>query len=93
MNQSWAYVMSQHGPAEDGRLIEARLNRWVREWGKRSAELDAAGKDTNMTQSMVEVNLIESLAVGKGWKLPEEKIKMLKQGCVTRLCREHYQIQ
>ena len=71
-------------------MIEARLDRWVKEWGKRSAELDA-GTDTNMIQNMVEVNLIESLAVGKAWKLSEEKIKMLRQGCVTRLCREHYQ--
>lgn len=88
-----AYVMSQHGPAEDRRLIEARLDRWVKEWGKRGAELDAAGTDLNIIQSMVEVNLIESLALGKAWKLPEEKIKQLKQGCVTRVCREHYQIR
>ncbi len=60
-----AYVMSQHGPAEDRRLIEARLDRWVKEWGKRVAELDAAGTDPNIIQSMVEVNLIESLALGK----------------------------
>src|SRR5215471_5908599 len=56
-----AYVMSQHGPAEDGKLIEARLDRWVKEWGKRSAELDAAGTHMNVTQRMVEVNLIVSL--------------------------------
>jgi len=88
-----AYVMSQHGPAEDGRLIEARLDRWVKEWGKRSAELDAAATDTNIVQSMVEVNLIVSLELGKAWKLPEEKIKQLKQGCITRACREHFQIR
>ncbi len=88
-----AYIMSQHGPAEDRRLIEARLGRWVKEWGKRGAELDAAGTDTNIIQSMVEVNLIESLLLGKAWKLPEEEIKQLKQGCVTRACREHFQIR
>jgi hypothetical protein len=88
-----AYVMSQHGPAEDRRLIEARLDRWVKEWGKRGAELDAAGTDPNIIQSMVQVNLIESLALGKAWKLPEEKIKQLKLGCVTQVCREHYQIR
>ena len=88
-----AYAMSQHGPAEDSRLIEARLARWVKEWGKRVAELDAASTDTNTLQSMVEVNLIESLLLGKAWKLPEEKIKQLKQSCVSRACREHFQIR
>ena len=74
-------------------MIEARLDRWVKEWGKRSAELDDAGTDANMIQRMVEVNLIESLALGKAWKVPEEKIKQLKQGCITRACREHFQIR
>src|SRR5262245_28515513 len=41
-----AYIMSLHGPSEDMRLIEARLDRWVKEWGRRAAELDAAGDDT-----------------------------------------------
>jgi hypothetical protein len=88
-----AYVMSQHGPAEDRRLIEARLDRWVKEWGKRGAELDADRTDPNIIQSMVEVNLLVSLEMGKAWKLPEEKIKQLKQGCITRACREHFQIR
>src|SRR5262245_4101544 len=42
---SASYIMSQHGPSEDMRLIEARLDRWVKEWGRRGDELDAAGGD------------------------------------------------
>jgi hypothetical protein len=88
-----AYVMSQHGPIEDRKLIEARLDRWMKEWGKRGAELDVASTDTNSVQRMVEINLIEALLLGKAWRLSEEKIKELKQSCVTRACREHFQIR
>jgi hypothetical protein len=88
-----AYVMSQHGPIEDRKLIEARLDRWMKEWGKRGAELDVASTDTNSVQRMVEINLIEALLLGKAWRLSEEKIKELKQSCITRACREHFQIR
>jgi hypothetical protein len=89
-----AYLMSQHGPAEDMRLIEARLNRWIKEWGGRAAELDAAGDDPKaVLQRMAQVNLIEALLTGKAWKLPEEKVKRLKQSCVTKACRQRYPIQ
>src|SRR5262249_31924048 len=77
---SASYIMSQRGPAEDVRLIEARLDRWVEEWGGRGAELDAAGDDAKMViQRMAQVNLIQALLNGRAWKLSEEKIKQLKQ--------------
>ncbi len=86
-----SYIMSQHGPAEDMRLIEARLDRWMKEWGRRGAELDAAGDDTKAVhQRMAQVNLIQALLIGKAWKLPEEKIKQLKQSCVTKACQQHF---
>jgi hypothetical protein len=76
---SAAYVMSQRGPAGDAELIEARLKRWEREWGSRGAELDARCADEDgIVQSMTQVNMIESLLVGKAWRLPEEKVKQLK---------------
>jgi hypothetical protein len=85
--------MSQRGPAEDMPLIDARLDRWVKEWKARGAELDAAGDDTKAAiQRMTQVNLITALMTGKTWKLPEEKIKQLKQSCVTKACRQHFQI-
>jgi hypothetical protein len=86
--------MSQRGPSEDMRLIEARLDRWVKEWNGRSAELDAAGDDNKLAfQRMVQVNLITALMMGKAWKLSEEKINQMKQSCVTKACRQHFHLQ
>jgi len=43
-------------------------------------------------QSMTQVNLIIALMNGKAWKLPEEKIKQLKQSCVTKTCRQNFNL-
>src|SRR5262249_1467704 len=91
---SASYIMSQRGPAEDMRLIEARLDRWVKEWRWRGAEVDAAGGNTRaVIQRMAQVNLIQALLMGKARKLTEEKINKLKQSGVTKACRQHFQIQ
>ncbi|HEY7179832.1 MAG TPA: hypothetical protein VIC84_00370 [Blastocatellia bacterium] len=91
---SAAYIMSQRGPADDMQLIEARLDRWLKEWKPRGAELDAAGDDPKAAvQRMMQVNLITALMMGKAWKLPEEKIKQLEQGCVTKTCRQYFHIE
>jgi hypothetical protein len=88
-----SYIMSQRGQVEDMRFIEARLDRWVKEWKARGAELDAADQDQKIPmQSMTQVNLISALMNGKAWKLPEEKIKQLKQTCVTKTCRENFNL-
>src|SRR5262245_1038596 len=88
-----SHIMSQRGPAADRPLIEARLDRWVKEWKPRGAELDAAGDDPKATvQRMTQVNLIMALMLGKAWKLPEEKIKQLQQNCVTKACRQNFHI-
>jgi hypothetical protein len=48
-------IMSQRGPAEDMRFIEARLDRWVKEWKARGVELDAADQDRKVPmQSMTQ---------------------------------------
>ena len=86
--------MSRHGPPEGRRLIEARLERWRKEWGARGAELDAAGEDPQAgSQRMAQVNMIEALLLGKSWKLSEQEAERLKRGCATRQCREHFQIR
>jgi len=88
-----SHIMSKGGPSEDMRLIEARLDRWVKEWKPRAAELDAAGDDAKAAiQRMTQVNLITALMMGKAWKLPEEKIKQLQQSCVTKACRQYFRI-
>lgn len=86
-----SYVMSLHGPKSDRQPIEARLERWVKEWGGRTAELDGRGGDANVGQSMVQVNLIIALTRAKSWKLPEEEVKQLERSCVTKTCRQHFQ--
>jgi len=89
-----SHIMSKGGPSEDMRLIEARLDRWVKEWKPRAAELDAAGDDAKAAiQRMTQVNLITALMMGKAWKLPEEKIKQLQQSCVTKACRQYFRIE
>lgn len=87
-----AYVLSQRGTAADAPLVEARLERWLKEWGGRTAELDGADQKFS-AQSMAQVNLMWALLNGKAWKLPEEKARRFKEGCVTHLCRQNFQIR
>ncbi|HLM55056.1 MAG TPA: hypothetical protein VK422_02950 [Pyrinomonadaceae bacterium] len=89
---SAAYVLSKRGTADDGRLIEARLERWLKEWGGRTAELDGADQKSTL-QSMAQVNLMWAVLNGNAWKLPEGKARRLKERCVTRLCRQNFQIR
>lgn len=87
-----ASLHKRGGRADDARLIESRLERWVKERGNRGAEPNA-GRPGTTSQSMAQVNLIEALRQATAWKISDEKIKQLKQGCATRVCREHYQVR
>jgi len=80
-----AYVMSLHGGGKDQAVIEARLERWRRDWRSRAAEAD-----TNL-QGTVERELITALIRAKSWKLPPERVKELEQSCVTKLCKQNFQ--
>ena len=81
-----AYVMSQRGEEGDEPLLEARLERWRKEWAVRAAELDAP---EGVVQRMVEVNIVSSLLHGKAWKLPKEKAAALTRACVKQDCRRY----
>jgi len=83
---SAAYVMSQYGVEDDEELLEARLERWRKEWGGHAAELNA---EAGVMQRMVEVNLVSSLLQSKVWKLPKEKALRITRGCVTDDCRRY----
>ncbi len=88
-----ASLMSAHGPPSDQMLIEARLERWLREWNNRRAELDAPEAGEKMArQRMVQIELIGALIYGKSWKLPEWKVKQLQQSCLTQECRERFKV-
>jgi hypothetical protein len=43
-----------------------------------------------VTQSMVQVNLVEALVNGENWELPKEKIAQLKADCLTDGCRQYF---
>jgi hypothetical protein len=79
-----AYLISLHGPAEDQKIIEARLERWKKDWGGRPAEAE-----TNL-QFTVERELIMALTHAKSWKLSEGRYKELRQSCVTKGCKETF---
>ena len=79
-----AYLIGLKGPAGDERVLEARLKRWREEWRDRVAEADA------QHQSQVERELIGALINGKSWKLPPERVKELRNSCITSLCKQSH---
>lgn len=82
-----AYLISLHGPAGDQKILEARLERWLKEWRHRPAEADA-----NL-QGSIERELIMALGQAKSWKLSPEGVKELQQGCITKICRQNFPAQ
>ncbi len=82
-----AWLMSKYGPAGDQQVIEARLERWRKEWGSRAAEAQA-----NL-QGTAEREMIEALIRAKSWKISPERAKELEQSCITELCRQHFRRQ
>jgi hypothetical protein len=83
-----AYLLSLHGRAGDVKAIEARLERWRKEWGARAEEAE-----TNL-QGTVERELIMALTRTKAaWQLAPERVKELRQSCITRLCRQNFRTQ
>lgn len=82
-----AYLISLHGPAGDQKVLEARLERWQKEWAHRPDEADANG------QGPLERELIMALVRAKSWKLSPERVQALQQACITKVCRQNFRIQ
>lgn len=82
-----AWLMAKHGPAGDQPVIEARLERWRKEWGSRAAEAQ-----TNL-QGTAEREMVEALIRAKSWKASPEQVRELEQGCVTDFCRQNFRRQ
>ncbi len=82
-----AYLISLHGSAADAKVIEARLERWRKEWGDRRVEAES-----NL-QGTVERELITALSRSKSWKLSAERVKELQQSCITQICRQTFHVQ
>src|SRR5258706_107867 len=79
-----AWLMSKYGPAGDQQAIEARLERWRKDWGSRAAEAQ-----TNL-QGTAEREMVTALIRAKSWKASPERAKELEQRCVTELCRQNF---
>jgi len=79
-----AYLISLHGPESDQKVLEARLERWRKEWADR-----VAGDEINL-QGTVERELVYGLIHAKAWKLSPERIKELQQSCVTKYCSQNF---
>lgn len=82
-----AWLMGKYGPASDQQVIEARLERWRKEWGSRAAEAQAN------QQGAAEREMVEALMRARSWKASPEQVKELEQGCVTDLCRQNFRRQ
>jgi hypothetical protein len=81
-----AYLLGVHGMAGDEAVLQARLERWRKEWGDRISEADA-----NL-QGMIEREVVYALVHGKSWKLSLERVKELQQSCVSKFCRQSNQV-
>jgi hypothetical protein len=89
-----AYRLAKYGGKKNRKLIEEHHARWLQEWKERGAELDDPKTDRKIRrQSMVQINLIESLINAKSWKLSEMEIKQLKLACITQHCRQFFSIR
>ena len=91
-----AYLMSKYGDLENRKFIQARYDRWLKEWSGRAAELDRAENNNAEPDSKIrlegilQMSLIEALITAKAWKLSDAEIEKLKKTCVTRICRRRY---
>ena len=77
-----AYLIGVHGSASDEKLLEARLQRFQRDWQERAAEADA------QQLGQIERELVLALVKGNSWKASPERVRELQSSCVTALCKQ-----
>ena len=82
-----AYLLGLYGGADDLAVLEARLERWHKDWADRVTEAD------ENQQGRIETELIYALLHGKSWQLTEERKKKVQQSCVTKYCKQSNQVQ
>jgi hypothetical protein len=86
-----AYYLSKYGGKENRKLIEKRHERWLREWGGRSAEFDDPKADEIIkAQAMAQINLLTSLMRTESWKLSDTETYHLRLKCASQACREYF---
>ena len=77
-----AFEMSQNGPAEDQDILRQRLDRWRTQW---------SGKDVPEAEGKLESELVQAVIEGKEWKLAETPAGMLRESCLSSICRSRFQ--
>ena len=82
--QTAAYAMSRYGPAADQDILLQRLNRWRKEW---------SGKEIPANEAVLERELVIAVVHGKEWKLPDAQVHMLREACISSVCRSWFQTQ
>jgi hypothetical protein len=79
-----AYLLAKYGDAGDRKILEARLERWRKEWGARQLEAD-----TNQ-QGRIEVELVLGLNRAKDGPIAPERVKELQQSCISKMCKQQF---
>ena len=79
-----AYLLAKYGDAGDRKILEARLERWRKEWGARQLEAD-----TNQ-QGRIEAELLSGLNRAKDGRISPERVKELQQSCITKICKQQF---
>jgi hypothetical protein len=79
-----AYVMGKYGDAGDQKILEARLERWRKEWEARQLEADMN------QQGRIESELVSALNRAKDGTISPERVKELRQSCITKICKQQF---
>jgi hypothetical protein len=79
-----AYLLAKYGDAGDRKILEARLERWRKEWGARQLEAD-----TNQ-QGRIESELVSGLNRAKDGRIAPERLRELQQSCITKICKQQF---
>lgn len=79
-----AYLIAKYGDASDRKVLEARLERWRKEWGARQLEADAN------QQGRIESELLSALNRAKDGTISRERVKELQQSCITKICKQQF---
>jgi hypothetical protein len=77
-----AFEMSQNGPAEDHDILRQRLDRWRTQW---------SGKEIPQAEGKLEGELVQALIEGKEWKLAETPASVLRESCLSSICRSRFE--
>ena len=76
-------------PPKPNKVLEARLTRWMKEWGNRAAGVEPPEGEGifGPSQSNLQATLILCIIKGASWKLSDAEALALRRTCVTMSCR------